>query len=931
MLAAMAVREFLGWDRPFVERAVAWLLVRRSELPEMLVVVPTAASGRRLREALASAAGGLLSPRITTPGALMETADADSAAAPGWLEQLAWAEVLETITDWTPYEAVFPAPPGEGANWAMELAGELAQLRRSLQDNGLTLASAARRLAASVEAERWQALAALEDAVERQLHIWGWRSRSRQLAGGIALAGLPPQIVLAGVTELPPLVERCLLARDGTLTILIAAPESEADGFAESGRPLACWNQRSLPWPEGSNGSVRVVADPRQQAREAMACLTAAGSASDQVALGTADDEVGGELVTVLAEAGWPAFHPAATAADGGWRGFLACWRRWLEEPSCAVMADLLGYPQTDSLLGGGREWLALRLAGLRGEWMIQQPADLARRLAGARFRSAADRASAEAVLDASAALENWRQRFAGEGFAAAMGALVEHVLAATPPQPEAGLATAGWLLEWLAEAAPLVGRVRRTPAFWLDLMLAAVPVPSASPPAERVIDVQGWLEMLYEPGSHLVLCGINDGRVPARGGGDPWLGEAARKALGLADEAARAARDAYLYQAMLAPRLAAGRVDVICGKAGAGGDLLQPSRLLLAGPREQLPQRVAVLFREVEPPEAGLRWQADWQWQPRVLESPTRISVTALRDYLACPLRYYLKHLAGMAEPETARLEWNARDFGTVAHAVLEKWGQDTEAREYNKIEALEAWFSAALEREIAGWFGRRVPLAVRIQAAALRRRLAWLARVQACERAAGWQVVDVERKVEIAFGSTTVVAKIDRIDRHEGSGAYRVIDYKTGRVERGVAAEHRSRITTATRLPPHLAADSAAVFSLTEKGKELRHRWTNLQLPLYALALVHRDLPLPQPCYLTLGSSEDRVKLLAWEDFSEAEMSAAEACAGLLVTMIGDRVFGPPAERVSYDDFRDLAAGRTLAEVMAPVGPEITERTRS
>jgi ATP-dependent helicase/nuclease subunit B len=268
------------------------------------------------------------------------------------------------------------------------------------------------------------------------------------------------------------------------------------------------------------------------------------------------------------------------------------------------------------------------------------------------------------------------------------------------------------------------------------------------------------------------------------------------------------------------------------------------------------------------------------------------------------------------MVDPETARTEWNARDFGTVAHEVLEKWGQDTEAREYNKTEALEEWFGSELDRVVAAWFGRRVPLAVRIQAESLRQRLAWLARVQACERAAGWQVVDVERKVEIAFGTTTVVAKIDRIDRHEGTGAYRVIDYKTGRVERGVAAEHRSRITSATRLPPHLGADSAAVVTLSDKGKPAAYRWTNLQLPLYALALVRRDLPLPQPCYLTLGSSEDRVKLLPWEGFSATEMAAAEACAELLVTMIAAGVFGPPAERVTYDDFRDLAAGRTLVD---------------
>jgi len=262
---------------------------------------------------------------------------------------------------------------------------------------------------------------------------------------------------------------------------------------------------------------VRVVADARQQAREALACLNAAGSNSDEVALGTADDEVGGELVRALAEAGWPAFQPAAVTPAGGWRGFLTCWRRWLEDPSFAAMADLLGYPQSACLFATGRERLAFRLAELRADWMIQHPEDLARRLADAAFRSDAARASAQAVLDAAGALETWRRRFADEGFAVALGGLLDKVLAADPPEPEAGEA----MVEWLVEAAPLITRVRRGPACWLDLMLAALPVPSPVPPAERVVDVQGWLELLYEPGPHLVLCGMNDGRVPARGGSD--------------------------------------------------------------------------------------------------------------------------------------------------------------------------------------------------------------------------------------------------------------------------------------------------------------------------------------------------------------------------------------------------------------------------
>jgi ATP-dependent helicase/nuclease subunit B len=463
-----------------------------------------------------------------------------------------------------------------------------------------------------------------------------------------------------------------------------------------------------------------------------------------------------------------------------------------------------------------------------------------------------------------------------------------------------------------------VLARVKRRPGFWLELLVAELPAPAPPPPPGRVIDVQGWLELLFEPGQHLLLCGMNEGQVPARSSGEPWLSEAVRSRLGLTGEAQRVARDAFLYHSMLAARQVRGRVDVLCGKAGAGGETLLPSRLLLAAGRAALPGRVAALFREIEPPEAGLRWQADWQWQPRQLDPPQRISVTSLRDYLACPLRYYLKHVAGMADPETARVEWNARDFGTVAHTVLERWGMDVEARELVKTEALAGWFSAELDRVVAAWFGQRIPMAVRIQTESLRQRFSWFAREQAGQRAAGWQVVDVERKVELPVGDAVMVAKIDRIDFHRETGEFRVIDYKTGKVK-GVAEEHRKKIIASTMLPPHLGLDSPAVVTGTEKGKAVSYRWVNLQLPLYAAAQVRRGSDLPQPCYFTLGATAGDVALHQWAGFSMADVEAAQACADWIADRIARRVFGPPAEKVTYDEFRILTGGRLLAEAVA------------
>ena len=947
----MPTRVFLGWDRPFLRRAVEWLLDRRAELPGMLVVVPTAESGRRLREAMAEAAGALLSPRIATPGSMLTMAGTVGNVAADWTEQVAWVEVLEGVADWSAYEELFPEAPETGGDWAAGLAREMVQLRRSLQDNALTLASAARRLRDTVEAGRWEALGRLEALVEKLLGSWGYVSRSRALAAGLKLPAGLSHIVLAGVVEMPPLFEHALMAwerapvandepcsgalrapmanderaigSDGhrpplqLLTILIGAPPHDADGFSAIGRPLAAWCERDMPWPQGQQGSVLVVADPRQQALAALQVIAAEKSPSNEVALGAADAEAGGELARALTRDGWPAFHPAAVPAKAGLQRWFKVWCEWLAEPSLAVMADLLTLPETGSLVGGRRAQKSQRLAAMRARWMVLHTDDLQRRIDAAPFRSDADKASAVEVLHAALLLEKLRLGFLRDDFSATLTSLLDALALGNP----AAAGMAATLGEWMAQAAPVVGRVKRGARFWLDLMLDEVPAPATPPPAGRVIDVQGWLELYYEPGRHLVMCGINEGKVPARNSGAPWLSETGRERLGLLTDAMRAARDAFLFKAMVAARHADGRVDVICGKAGAGGETLLPSRLLLTTERSALPSRVTTLFREIEPPEAGLRWHADWQWQVRRADPPKRISVTSIRDYLACPFRYYLKHVIGMQVPETARVEWNARDFGTVAHEVLECWGKDVEAREFDKSETLSAWLSAELDRVVTASFGKRVPMAVRIQTESLRQRLTWLARIQAGERAAGWQVVDVERKVEIPVGDAMLVAKIDRIDRHRESGELRVIDYKTGKVDT-VEKEHRSKIIASSVPAPHLT-DSPALHAGVANGKPVTYRWKNLQLPLYAAALVRRGEAMPRPCYFALGATAGDVAIEEWADFSLADLDAAEACAAWVVGNIANHVFTPPVEKVSYDDYSILAAGRTLQQAVAFAAP--------
>lgn len=907
----MVFREFIGWERPFLLEAADWLLAQGDELPSLLVVVPTTQSGRRLREHMAESSGALLSPRIVTPAWFLKTPDLD--IAPDWVERLAWQETLEGIRDWTKFAELFPTPPDPDEASASGLGLEFTRLRKRLQENGHTLASASRPLAGSVERGRWEALSRLEYVMEKRLADWGFRSRSQVLAHGLAMPEDLQRIVLAGVTEMPPILEKQLLDWQGRVTVLVGAPEAFADDFSAIGRPLPAWSTRTQPWPDKEHGSVQLVADSRQEATVAFRSVCEAGLASDQVALGSADPETAGEIARVFSRGGWLAFDPAAKPSVTGFRRWLSAWSAWLDQPGLVQLQHLLTLPESEAFCGSHRETCAHTLARIRDRSMASTPDDLRRHVKRNPGRNDLEKSQLEILLKTLESFENQRSKFSTQHPDPALEHLIETI------QSNDSFIDA--IDEWRLEAAPLWERLRKDSSFALRLLLSSIPMEAATPPDGRVIDVQGWLELYFEPGRHLVLCGLNEGSLPAESIADPWLGESGARLLGLVTNADRAARDAFLFTAMIRARSGGGRVDLTCSKAGSGGETRLPSRFLLMAEAAELPARVEFLFREIEPPEAGMRWHADWQWQPAAQSIPHRLSATSLASWLACPFRFYLKHAAGMQTPEPDRVEWNHRDFGNVAHDVLEAWGRDEEAREFSKSEALEAWFSARLDQCVAQWFGKQAPLAIRIQTESLRQRLGWLARRQAVLRAEGWQVTEVEHKFEIPVGAWTIAAKIDRIDRHRESGAIRVIDYKTGKVDE-VDRSHRVKITANTQLPAHLSLECPAAFQSISKGKTSDFRWTNLQLPLYVWAIKNRDHSIAEPCYFKLGSTEANVDLVRWADFGEAELEAARACTAWIIGRIEEGSFWPPAEKVKYDDFSILAAGRSLEEMVLPPG---------
>ena len=170
----------------------------------------------------------------------------------------------------------------------------------------------------------------------------------------------------------------------------------------------------------------------------------------------------------------------------------------------------------------------------------------------------------------------------------------------------------------------------------------------------------------------------------------------------------------AYALELVRRLRAKNGRLDIIVPRLNAQNEGLRPSRLLMLSPEKDGDTllgegknrgRLDHLLDEPEVPRAEPIWsvsdamkldptltlQADDQ---RAEEKLTRlrrsISATAFKTYLEDPCQYWMKQALGMSESKHGEMELDAADFGTMAHAAVEKFGKDETARDTPEAEKI-------------------------------------------------------------------------------------------------------------------------------------------------------------------------------------------------------------------------------------------------
>jgi ATP-dependent helicase/nuclease subunit B len=317
-------------------------------------------------------------------------------------------------------------------------------------------------------------------------------------------------------------------------------------------------------------------------------------------------------------------------------------------------------------------------------------------------------------------------------------------------------------------------------------------------------VRIFGPLEARLQSIDRVVLGGLNEATWPSEACSDPWLSRPMRAALGLDPPERRIGLSAHDFaQSLGAPEVILSRAAKLAGAPTVTSRFVQRIAALAGAARwnEVLKRgnEYLDLARALDRPNE-IKSASRPAPTPKLEARPSRLSVTAIEDWLRDPYTIYARYVLKLLPLDAVDTPPGARDRGTVIHGAI---GDFTSA--------YAAGLPADPLKELLALGEKRFgPLVDYPEAKAFwwprfQRIARWFVQWDA-ERHAGLAALYAEIKGQLKFSmgvrEFTLSAIADRIEQRK-DGSYAIIDYKTG--------AGRSEKQVRTGLAPQLTLEAA------------------------------------------------------------------------------------------------------------------------
>lgn len=910
----------------------------RLDLGDWVCALPTAQSAVRFSQLLQANADAqeleYVAPAVLTSGDLAETLYVPQRPIAIEFEQtLAWARVLrqQDADSLRPLLPVLPESDSLGA-W-LELAGTLRRLSADLAAHNVSFSEVLKVSETDAERDRWRLLQHLFDLYLAELMsaTLSDQHEQRHLAVKKNRVRSKNKIALIGTSDLNESVAQVVAKVDQDLVSFIAAPKEHEPLFDWLGRlKTDAFAEFQLPIRDDQLLPAGDITDQAAAVSEVVSEFSSRHP-TGQIALGVTDDSHVAPTEIQLQGCGYRSYRhvgwTVASTAAGRLMDLtadLVARPTWRSLASLVRHGDVYRHMQT-RLESSGDDFLVqldqllanhfpVRLSDPLPENAVKKyPLAVALRdavydwlspLTLAAVNAAVNDAVNDAGNDASKVADRLfhKQTIAKwcdgilhwldatyAGFQNDDDRLVSRQLSIQAIEKVQALLLRFSKLSHHLDVAVTAGTALETLAGRLaDLRVGKVR-------SSDDIQIHGWLDLALDDSPAMVILGLNHPFVPSAVTSDPFLPGSLRSKLRVADNQRRYARDVYATQLILSTR---SDVKFIVGKTSADGSPTPPSRLLAAAPPEAVARRIRNLLTGNR-----LRTESQHRWDnaiqktklpiPKisVKECPVKsMSVTAFKAYLDCPYRFYLRHVLGLKPIDDSARELAANQFGDLVHGAVEHFGESTDKDEADEKRIFEALRQHLHEYAIAN-YGEHAESAVQLQIRQAERRLQFVATEQAKRIDLGWRIHATEASVSESDGAGIKVdgnrmglrGRFDRIDHHQQTGQWAILDYKT----HGHKPEKK-----------HL-----------QKNRETgEYEWIDLQLPLYRMMVPFLGIDAPphevQLGYFNVSDKAEETKInLA--DFSEPLMKQAEQLIHQCIRKIFACEFSPTDGRVQYDDY--------------------------